>query len=421
MPIRTKATPLAAEDAARWHMSLPQNPMVIAALLLLQGPIPRVALDRLLQERLLPYPRFRSSIHEPPFGLGFPSWVEDTTFDLNRHVHSIRLPTSSSFREVVGELVNRPLLDGRPLWSVHHIEQTDRAALLFRVHHCLADGAALLGVLRTLSGDGPVQGESAEASQPTSPARRARDLVAGALGAGRLLLRRPDTPGPLHPVLGLEKRVAFSEALPLGRVRAQSHAMGVTIPELLLAATAAATRECFGVRDRKDRVHALVPVPLGRSTSSTMGNQFASVYVRLPVHLAQSHARVHAVRAELRVARARATTRAAPIVDVAGMAAARIERWGVLFFSRKASVVASSVRGPEQRLSLVGVPIEDLVVWAPAPGRVALSVTLTSYAGQVRLGVSSDAQLAADPDEIIRVLSAELQPEPAPSPPAIRD
>jgi hypothetical protein len=90
------------------------------------------------------------------------------------------------------------------------------------------------------------------------------------------------------------------------------------------------------------------------------------------------------------------------------VATAAIERLGVSLFSHKASVVVSNARGPKRTLHIAGGEIKDIMVWAPAPGDIALAVTLMSYAGRVRISVAADAAVIGDPRPIVVEIEREL-------------
>ena len=98
----------------------------------------------------------------------------------------------------------------------------------------------------------------------------------------------------------------------------------------------------------------------------------------------------------------------AGLVSAASALAAPLERWGVTLFSRKASVVVSSVRGPSESVRVCGSRLADVVVWAPAPGTIGVAVTMMSYSGRVRIAVSTDARAIGDPAAIVRRVEQAL-------------
>jgi diacylglycerol O-acyltransferase len=115
------------------------------------------------------------------------------------------------------------------------------------------------------------------------------------------------------------------------------------------------------------------------------------------------------VAESLRAARARSALRAGlHLVGAAGASGRSVERLAVSFFSRKASVVVSSVRGPTGPLHIGGALLRDILVWAPAPGTIALSVTLMSYTDRVRVGVAADERVIGDAAPLVAALERAL-------------
>jgi hypothetical protein len=97
------------------------------------------------------------------------------------------------------------------------------------------------------------------------------------------------------------------------------------------------------------------------------------------------------------------------ILDAIGMTTPAIETAAVRFFGSKATAVMTNVPGPRQTLYLAGSPVRSLMFWVPQSARLGLGVSILSYAGQVRLGVATDAGLVPDPDAIIASFQEELR------------
>jgi diacylglycerol O-acyltransferase len=125
--------------------------------------------------RLPLLPSWRWRLEEVPLGLHHPVWVEDPDFDLDNHLREATLPAPGGPAEIEAFLaaVLPELLDLRhPLWEMTLVSglEGDRQALLFRFHHTLADGAALLTTLDRLFGPAPAPGD-ADAQAATDPTR----------------------------------------------------------------------------------------------------------------------------------------------------------------------------------------------------------------------------------------------------------
>src|SRR5258708_31821223 len=84
--------------------------------------------DRLrdaLALRIKAIPEFREKLADSQFNLDHPVWVEDTDFDVNRHLHRIALPSPggrAELAEICGRSASLPLDRSRPLWEMWLIE-----------------------------------------------------------------------------------------------------------------------------------------------------------------------------------------------------------------------------------------------------------------------------------------------------------
>ena len=68
----------------------------------------------------------------------------------------------------------------------------------------------------------------------------------------------------------------------------------------------------------------------------------------------------------------------------------------------------TNVPGPRETIYLAGSPVRGVLVWAPVSGNVAMSVSIFSYAGEVTIGVMTDAGLVPDPQTIVAAFTEEL-------------
>jgi len=148
------------------------------------------ALRERVSARLQWVPRCRQRLLSAPLGLGEPRWVDDADFDVARHVVQLGDagdPVSlASFAAIRDALLSTPLDRDRPLWQIALIPRLSdgRAAVVGRVHHAMADGAAALQVAMLMldvddSPDAPpVPWQAAPA--PSSLQRALDELVHGA-------------------------------------------------------------------------------------------------------------------------------------------------------------------------------------------------------------------------------------------------
>lgn len=409
--------PLRAADATWLNMDREDNPLVIDALLLLQpGADVSAVVRRFIEQVVVPYPRFRQVVVDTPGLVRSAAW-KPVELDLSHHVSRVRLPAPAS-RDVlwsaVGAQLERRLDPERPLWSLTVIEglESRQAALLFRAHHVIGDGMAMAQLLLSVC-------DEDEISMPRPRGRTGRatgdwterimadidtslDLFRAAT---ELLAIAPDPPSPLSGPLGGKKRIAWSNPVPLSHVQAVREHLGGTVNDVLVSTVAGALRRAVDHPDLPD-VHALIPVylrPQHAPLPKDLGNHFAPVFLRLPCcepGPVARHARVmqrtHALK------RGQMPLVAAMGVRAIGVAPRRVETVAINHFASRASLVLTNVPGPYNAVHIAGARIDDIIFFVPQPASIGVGLSLFSYDGRVRLGVSVDVERDVDPAAVAR-------------------
>jgi diacylglycerol O-acyltransferase / wax synthase len=458
-PASFEKQPLSSVDYAWLRMDDPTNLMMINGVLALDEPISLEQLRAIVERRLLPIPRFRQRVVVPLEGR--PYWQTAEDFDLDDHVVRITLPEpggEEELRQAIGRLMSSPFDPTKPLWQFHLIENIHGGAVVYcRLHHCIGDGIALMLVLLALTDcvtEVPPEGRDGADWNPENPftdlfrqaprALEAARLVAErimpegmklmlypakmlastsrwltALGSvealGRLVLRPPDPKTRFKGPLTVEKRVAWSEALPLPEVKAVGKALGATVNDVLLSAMSGGLHRYLvrsdGAVPPNLSFRAAMPVNLRSfKEMAELGNQFGLIFLGLPVGIADPRERL----AELR-RRASALKRSAEpmvvlkILKALGQVPLRVQKAVVTMFAAKTTAVMTNVPGPQEVLYLAGRPIRDLFFWVPQSGRVSMGISICSYAGRVRVGVGTDAGLIPDPGRIVEGFQQEYE------------
>jgi diacylglycerol O-acyltransferase / wax synthase len=401
-------------DSSWWHMEEPNNQMAITAVLILDGPLDEMRLRQLFGERLTGYDRFRQRVVDPPGGVGMPRWVDDPEFRLDRHLSRVPLPMGARRADLallVGREMSRPLDPDRPLWRIVHVEDYQGgSALIVRVHHCIADGLALVRILLTLDDEDDNDDDSyARLLRPARSGLLGDSLALGAraVGAlGRVAGMRPDPRSSLRGPLGPEKRAAWSAPLRIGDLRAAANTAGATINDVLLCGIAGGLGRF--IADQGDRlgrhIRAVVPVNLRRHDDvSSLGNRFGMVFAPLPISITDPLERLSAVhQAMLRLKSSPEAGVVYGLLDVFGHTPRRVMDTVVGFFGSKASLVLTNIPGPRRRIRFCGRELVELIAWVPQSGRLGLGVSVLSYAEEVRLGVTTDATLIPRPGDLVR-------------------
>ncbi|UCE32909.1 MAG: wax ester/triacylglycerol synthase family O-acyltransferase [Burkholderiales bacterium] len=450
---------MSSVDLAWLRMDSPHNLMQIVAVHVLRQRLDYERVSRMLASpRLMRFRRFRQRVE---FDMtGGAHWVDDEDFDIARHLVRTRLPRGSGaaaerLKQFTAKLAAEPLDPARPLWQFHLVEDYDGgSALVQRIHHCIADGIALIGVLLELTDRGATTGPEAPAeethrleSNPWKPylepltrgavraiatgerawtrgiellaePQRALDyLRAGNRLVGdamQILLMDDDSPTPLKGVPGVAKRTAWNEPLPLDEVKAVARVLRASVNDVLLACVAGALRHYLraaGADTHGTEVRALVPVNLRPpSDGGALGNRFGLVPLVLPVGIASPLARVREVHRRMDELKAGyQAVLGYTLLAAVGMAPRAVQTPILEYLANKASAVMTNVPGPQQPLYFAGSEIERMMFWVPQSGNIGLGVSILSYNGGVQFGIVSDAGLTPEPQRIIDGFGREFE------------
>ena len=450
---RIRKSPMSRVDTAWLRMERPTNLMMITGVMMFETPLDIRTLRKVIETKFLAYPRFRQKAVDTPTGA---FWQDDADFDLDWHVRLTALPGKGGKRELerlTSQMASTPLDKTKPLWQFHLVEKFGGgSALISRIHHCYADGIALVQVLLSLTEMGidskrkaalakrwlkkeehaPVAqrvgaidrymqlgGKMLEKGMdiyrdPTLAAVLATEGVDIAKEIGLALSLADDPETVLKGRLGVSKRVAWAEPLPLEEVKSVSRALRCTVNDILLASASGALRSYMLERGEQldgITIRATVPVNLRPlEHAKQLGNHFGLVFLELPVGEANPMRRLERIAASMKVLRkSRQAVATFGALAAVGMAPPAVQAFALEMFSRKASAVATNVPGPQMPLYLGGSKITDLMFWVPQTGSIGLGISILSYNGAVHFGLIADAKLMPDPDSVIRRFRPEFE------------
>jgi len=387
--------PMSKVDTAWLRMESPTNLMMITGVMMFDHPMDVGRFKRMLAERFLAFRRFRQKAVDSAGGA---HWETDRDFDLDWHVRITALPGGGGQKELqhlVSQLASTPLDHSKPLWQFHVVERYagGGSALITRIHHCYADGLALVQVLLSLT-DAELKREKVAPltkawlkedrggvlDRLLEPARaglsKAVHVGEKVLGKGIEMLSDPaaasqlldegsaiarefaqavtlpdDPPTPFKGALGVTKRVAWMEPLDLDVVKTVGRALDCTVNDVLMASVAGALRSYL--RDRDEAVDGLtiratVPVSLRPlEHAKKLGNHFGLVFLELPIGEPNPLRRLERVAGNMReIKRSRQAVMSFGLLAALGMGPSALQRPALELFSRKATAVATNVPGP---------------------------------------------------------------------------
>jgi len=452
-------------DRAWMRMDSPTNLMMIVGFWILKPRLDYETVCQRIEERLFKYPRFRQRVVEDAAGA---TWVEDPELDIRHHVVREKLPRvarsrqKAALQDLVGRLAVQPLDPTRPLWKMHLVESyrdedgQEASVLIVRIHHCIADGIALIAVTMSMV-DGGAEPPQRSPAAPESPeawiahhvveplahaAVKAIDAAGDGAAASLHLLREPgkgvsgstdlakvayhvlgdaaalalmsdDSPTRLKGRAGTAKRVAWCQPIPLDEVKAVAKALNCKINDVLLSCVAGAIGAYL--RDQGDAVdgndiRAMIPVNLRPIKDAwKLGNHFGLAPLVLPIGIDNPIERLYEVRRRMQALKGGTQPLMAyGLLAVAGMLAKPAQDAMLNLFSKKTTAVMTNVPGPREKLTFCGSTLEQTLAWVPASGDVGLGVSVLSYGGGVQFGVITDTLLCPDPQAIIDQFEPEF-------------
>jgi diacylglycerol O-acyltransferase / wax synthase len=323
-----------------------------------------------------------------------PTWVEDPDFDPRSHVVAGSAPTSltaEQLRAEVGRLFTQRLARERPLWQIDVLARDGGGtALVWRLHHTLADGVTAMRYARTLLWD-EHQARVRELARNTTDrddeTRRRTHMArffAREFGRAR---------SPFDGRIGAQREVAFA-SLPLARLRGAARTLaGATLNDAVLTVVAGAL--CSWLELHHGNVGQLrvkVPVSLHHQGDDA-GNADSFFVVAVPLEHADAVERLRAVRAAtaerkrehdaatmdhlLRTLRG-ASPELARICE-------RAERGAHAF-----ALNISNVPGPREAVALLGARVGSLHSIAEIAEHHAVRVAAVSLCDELSLGFCAD-------------------------------
>jgi len=340
---------------------------------------------------------------------GPPAWNDDPGFSLERHVIDRGALSDAGLRRLVCTAMETPLDRGHPLWAMDVVSPLagGRAALVWRIHHAVADGVTAMRMARELlleatAGERPAR-RPGPAQRPPGPPPH---TLAPALGSAarmphtvRQELGRRAIPSPLDRRVGPRREVAFVDA-PLEELRRIGHAAPerATVNDVALSAVSAGLRAWLHqLGAPAEGLRAKVPVSLHQPGERDTANRDSFMVVDLPLEHDDPLERLVAVARETRKRKRRhdAETLHAFFGDLSHLSRSlkrHAEHWAMS--PRVFTLNVSNVPGPPGPQSVLGAPLLELHTLAEIAHRHALRVAIVSASGRISFG------LCADPDAI---------------------
>ena len=451
-------------DAAFLHNETKSTPWHIVGVLVLDPSTAPARFDtdvlrRVITQRIDQVEAFRRRVVDVPGALSVPHWVVDRVVDVNTHVRRAGVPGLhglAALARLASETARFPLPRDRPLWQMDVIEDLGdgRVGVVAKVHHSIMDGSAAVGILGALfdlepsapgepdardtaalsidTGTPPLglqvgQVVRAVARTPVAAVRTVAHLPRAATGfvralrdAGRsvtLPLTAPRT--SLSGSITAERSVSLT-TVPLADVREVADTFGLKMNDIVMAMCAGGLRRWLQDSGQlPDRpLVASVPVAVKGGSARLTGNRVSVMFATLPTHLDDPHARLDAIRSEMRDAKATHE-------DIGQHTLGRIADaapWNVVGLLFRAysdlglasrlppavNLVISNVPGPPVPVYCGGARLAGLYPLGPIFDGAALNITVATCDADVDIGIVTCPDVAPPAEALAAAMGDAL-------------
>jgi WS/DGAT/MGAT family acyltransferase len=439
------------------------QPLNVACTCELEGPVSLQDLTKYVASKLDLIPRYKQRAVFPQFNLGLPTWEPDPNFDIRNHIHQVSRKggTDADLKAVASGIISSILNRNRPLWDLTLVRglKGNRTGFIFRVHHCLADGVAGVGLMNVLFDTSPTPHKASAAKQQDEAPQLTDSLaqlldgvlksyqsfMQGALTAQSEILTiarellASTTNGRTEELMHLvpelaspSERLPFNQVIchgpqkvawgemPMSDIKAIRENFGGTVNDVVLTVITSTVRryaELHGVKLRGRNLRLMVPVNVrGSGDVSELGNKITFLPINTPLDVSDPRMLLAKVSERM------VFLRSIGVQDLVGLVgtlvskvphpvqAALVPILTQLPLSL-ANMICTNVPGPQQPLYLLGHKMLRAYPYVPIGGEMGVNVAILSYNGTAYVGYGGDVHAVPDIDkfeELLRVSFAEL-------------
>jgi diacylglycerol O-acyltransferase len=440
---------LSATDTAFLYLERKEIPLHIACVALFDSPLPFDEFVATLESKIHLIPRYTQIVEMPAYNLGYPVWKDDPHFDIRRHIFHVTLDPPGGEAELealAGRILSQLMDRSKPLWDICLVDglQDGRGAMIWRVHHCLADGISGVALMNVLFSPMPessfalpkqrrrrrksVHEEPSLVEAITKVVRSTVDgLIAAEAGIAGLAqgvmsnLGGGDLTGllsvlpelaasverlPFNKPCSGDRKFCWAE-IDLAQVEAIREYAGGTVNDVVLTVLTRALarylklhRQSVGNR----LVRIVCPVSLRRGEhNGVLGNQISFLPVALPLDVQDP---VQMLRG---VARRTDTMKRARAADLVALAAACIAAapppiqamfWTLISQATLPlplfNMICTNVPGPPIPLYSVGRRMLAIYPQVPTGYELGIGCAVQTYDRRLSFGLIADAHIAPD-------------------------
>jgi diacylglycerol O-acyltransferase len=464
---------LSGGDALFLYLEREGMPLNVASVNVFEGEVSLKACISFVESKLPLIPRYLQRVVSPPFNIGLPAWEFDPEFDIRNHIHEIALKrgTQAEFKAVAGKILSRTMDRQRPLWDFTVVRglKGGNTGIITRMHHCLADGLAGVGLLNVLMDPSPeVHPLPKRKVRVQAPPQRDSttslldELIASSSSvAQRVLTAQTELLSVLQHVLGTNgrdgshtepqvngeadlsvddlaqfmpeltgttQRLPFNiicrgpqnfrwAEIPLADIKAIKQACGATVNDVVLTIVASAIQRY--VERQKVRIEGRllrigVPVNVrGKGSVGDLGNRITFLPLTIPLDIRSPRKLMSAIQERV------AFSKRAHVAELVGMAGTML---GTIPTAAQVVVgpiisqlplglcnlICTNVPGPAFPLYLLGHKLLHFYPYVPIGGDIGINCAVLTYNGTAYFGFTGDVHAAPDLWRLEKFLTASF-------------
>ncbi|OQR87522.1 hypothetical protein ACHHYP_08689 [Achlya hypogyna] len=399
------------------------NRSIPLTITIMEGALSRTALGAHLQARMAEdaafFYRFMSRVEDGNF-------VADATFDAIDHITTHELVEGETPHDVAESLANKALDGSRPLWAVTLIPDGEQTWLVWRIHHCIGDGASLAMAFfkfsdaTELPSPAPTAPQAPKVKKPATPVHI---VVAQILWSIFMYVRKfssmiifPEPRTVLKKAGHERKRLGYTLDFNIAETKAVGKHFHATLNDVLVSCIAGALRKTIETETQAPVAPSLslragIPINMrGLAAIATTSNDFSSLVVDLPVGEANAASRMKLVAKRLTEAKFSLEKDFTRLVSQFIMSLPRdLMRHGVHWSASNVTIAITNVRGPPVDIFFCGHRMKASYAFVPPPPSVNLGVAITSWGTSLGVTVLMDTSIKATPEAFINAIEAEFQ------------
>jgi len=381
-------------DAFFLHVEDTGHPQIVGGLVFwdpAQRQPDRRDLVELVRGELGNLPRFRQRV-EQRGRWRRARWTVAPPIDWDWHVVEWRVPGRQGVHDAVAKIASERFPRDRPLWRIVILDMGESKALLFLLHHTIADGIGT--VLQAMQILRPRISLPEPAYRPSG----LQTAAATAIGFAQLATDG-SKPGGAHGGLGVagSGRDFATGGLPLAELKEAARPHRVT--DLVLALTAGALADAHPelAAASKGRIRVAVPLMVREPGAAAEGNATAAVMVDVPVRADDTGTLMDEIAAV--TARLRRPTRALAsrwvMAHLLSVFPEPLAAWfaRTVYGHRFFDGIVSNMPGPTQQLSMAGSDLVEVYPILPLAPGAPFVVGALSWDGVLGVGLATDPAL----------------------------